>query len=93
MALDPLTAVLDIGGKIIDKLWPNPADREAAKFKLFELQQSGELAVLAAETDLAKAQIAVNEAEAKSASLFTAGWRPAIGWTCGVSLLYVSTLF
>jgi hypothetical protein len=24
MALDPVTALLDIGGKVIDRLWPNP---------------------------------------------------------------------
>lgn len=27
MALDPVSAVLDIGGKLIDRLWPNPAER------------------------------------------------------------------
>jgi hypothetical protein len=36
------------------------------------------------------AQIAVNQEEAKSASFFVAGWRPFIGWVCGVSLAYVS---
>lgn len=35
------------------------------------------------------AQIAVNTEEAKHASLFVAGWRPFVGWTCGVSLAYV----
>ena len=34
------------------------------------------------------AQIAVNKAEAESASLFKGGWRPFIGWTCGVALAY-----
>lgn len=32
------------------------------------------------------AQIAVNKAEAESKSLFKGGWRPAIGWTCGLAL-------
>lgn len=32
--------------------------------------------------ELAKAQIAVNQEEAKSSSLFVAGWRPAVGWVC-----------
>ena len=31
-------------------------------------------------------QIRINEAEAKSGSLFVAGWRPAIGWVAAVSL-------
>lgn len=82
MALDPITAALDIGGKLIDKLWPDPAQRDIAKLKLLELQQSGELAVLAAETQLAKGQIDVNAVEAASTSLFVSGWRPAVGWVC-----------
>lgn len=32
------------------------------------------------------AQSAVNAAEAASSSLFVAGWRPAIGWVCALSL-------
>ena len=85
MALDPLTAILDVGTKVIERLWPDPAQRDAAKLELFKLQQSGELAQLAAETDLAKGQIGVNEKEAQSASLFVSGWRPFIGWVCGAA--------
>jgi hypothetical protein len=36
----------------------------------------------------AMAQISVNQAEAKHKSLFVAGWRPFIGWTCGIALAY-----
>lgn len=32
------------------------------------------------------AQIEVNKIEASSKSLFVAGWRPFIGWTCGVAM-------
>ena len=32
------------------------------------------------------AQLAVNEEEAKHASVFVAGWRPFIGWACGICL-------
>jgi hypothetical protein len=34
------------------------------------------------------AQIEVNKVEAAHKSLFVAGWRPAIGWICGLALLY-----
>ena len=44
MALDPVSAALDIGGKLIDRLWPDPAQRDAAKVRLVELQQSGDAA-------------------------------------------------
>ena len=34
------------------------------------------------------AQMEVNRQEAAHRSLFVAGWRPFIGWTCGVSLAW-----
>ena len=38
--------------------------------------------------ELAKSQIEVNKIEAASRSVFVAGWRPFVGWTCGVALAY-----
>jgi len=32
--------------------------------------------------DLAKGQMEINKTEAAHKSLFVAGWRPAVGWTC-----------
>lgn len=37
---------------------------------------------------LALAQIKVNAAEAASGSLFKGGWRPCIGWICGIAFGY-----
>lgn len=88
MAFDPLTAVFGIGEKVIDRLWPDPAQATAAKIELYKMQQSGELAMLAADVDIAKGQIGVNQVEAASNSLFVAGWRPFIGWTCGAAFAY-----
>lgn len=88
MAVDPISAVLDIGGKLIDRLWPDATQRDAAKLELLKMQQTGELAQLAAETELAKGQIEVNQVEAGSSNLFVAGWRPWIGWVCGVAFSY-----
>jgi Holin of 3TMs, for gene-transfer release len=71
MALDPLTAALDIGGKLVDRLFPDPVQRASAQLELLKLGQSGDLA-----------QIAVNQAEAASGSFWTGGWRPSMGWCC-----------
>jgi Holin of 3TMs, for gene-transfer release len=87
-AFDPLTAIFGIGEKVIDRLWPDPAQATAAKIELYKMQQSGELAMLAADLELAKGQIAVNQVEAASDKLFVAGWRPFIGWTCGAAFAY-----
>ena len=45
----PLGAILDIGSKLVDKFFPDPAQAEQAKLKLLEMQQNGELAALNAE--------------------------------------------
>lgn len=50
-------------------------------------KELAELALRAQELDqkLDLAQIDVNKAEAASASVFVAGWRPFIGWVCGAA--------
>lgn len=38
--------------------------------------------------ELSLAQLEVNKQEAAHRSIFVAGWRPFIGWTCGISLAW-----
>jgi len=38
--------------------------------------------------ELAKGQIEVNKAEASHRSPLVAGWRPFIGWVCGIALAW-----
>jgi hypothetical protein len=38
--------------------------------------------------ELAKGQLEINRAEAASGSVFKGGWRPFIGWVCGVAFAY-----
>ena len=38
--------------------------------------------------ELAKSQIEVNKAEAQSRHWFVASWRPFIGWTCDIALMW-----
>lgn len=83
MALDPISAALDIGGKLIDRLWPDPTQAAAAKLELLKMQQEGDLAVMVAQTD-------INKIEAGSSSLFVAGWRPFVGWCCGFAFVYAA---
>ena len=83
--MDPITILLGLGSKVIDKIWPDPVQRDQAKLELLKMQQTGELAQLAADTNLMIAQVKVNEQEAQSPSVFVSGWRPAIGWVCGAA--------
>lgn len=75
---------------LIERFFPDPEKKAAAQLELLKMQQNGDLAQLAAETDLAKLQIQTNIEEAKSTNWFVAGWRPGIGWVCGAGLAYAS---
>lgn len=69
MSLDPLTAGIDLAKTAINKIWPDKTEQEKAE--------------LAAAVMVVQGQIQTNQEEAKSSSLFVAGWRPFIGWVCG----------
>jgi hypothetical protein len=49
-----LDALLSVGGKLIDKLIPDPQAKAAAQLELAKLAQTGELASMANETELFK---------------------------------------
>lgn len=63
------------GLKIVDKFVPDPAEKARAEAEL-------RASLLAWD----QAQMATNTAEAQSNSVFVAGWRPFIGWCCGLAL-------
>ena len=92
MSFDPLTAALDVGKTLIEKIWPDPVKQSEEIRKLQELHQKGDLAILNAEVQLLLGQINVNKTEANHKSIFVAGWRPFVGWVCGFGLLYASVI-
>jgi hypothetical protein len=48
----PLGPLLEVGGKILDRVLPDPAAAEAAKRELAQLEQNGELARMANDTKI-----------------------------------------
>jgi hypothetical protein len=72
----PLGALLDIGGKILDKVFPDPAQAEQAKLKLLEMQQNGELAQIAADTAEQQELTKRQEADMMSDSWLSKNIRP-----------------
>jgi hypothetical protein len=48
----PLTALLEVGGKLIDKLIPDPEAKAKAQFDLAKMAEDGELARMANDTKL-----------------------------------------
>lgn len=83
-----IAAVIPLLGKVFDQIFPDPQAAADAKVKVMEMAQRGELANLEADVKLASGQLDVNKVEAASTSLFVAGWRPAIGWTCGAAFAF-----
>jgi hypothetical protein len=92
MSFDPISALLDLGKSAIDKIWPDPIRRAEEIRKLEELRQAGDLARMSAEVQLLVSQMEINKTEAASKNLFVSGWRPFVGWVCGIGLAYVSII-
>jgi hypothetical protein len=81
LALDPITAILNIGNTIIDRILPDKTAAAAAKVQLVQAELAGEL-------QSAHDQLVVDSVEAASNSVFVAGWRPFVGWCCGAALAW-----
>lgn len=80
-----LSPLLDIAGKIFDRVIPDKAAAEKAKAEFAATAQTEDF-------QLMLAQIQTNAAEAASPNWFVAGWRPFVGWVCGVALAYTYVL-
>ena len=71
-------------GPIMDgilRFIPDKNERAKAK-EQFEVQ------LLDSMGSLVQGQLEINKAEAQHGSIFVAGWRPAVGWICGVALAW-----
>ncbi len=92
MSFDPISALFDLGKSAIDKIWPDPIKRAEELRKLEEMKQRGDLEELNAQVKLLTGQMEVNKIEASSKNVFVAGWRPFVGWVCGLGLAYASII-
>lgn len=80
MSFDPLTAVVNLSGMVIEKLFPDPAQRDQAKLELLKMQQAGEL-------DAVKIQMSAIIAEAQSADPWTSRARPSFLYVMYILIL------
>jgi hypothetical protein len=80
--------LIPLFANLLDRIFPDPKVAADAKLEVMKLAQSGELAQLNADTQLAVGQIEVNKVEAASSDGFTRNWRPFIGWTCGAAFAF-----
>ena len=52
----PIAALLDVGGKLIEKLIPDPEAKAKAQLELAKMSQDGELAKMANDTEIYKTE-------------------------------------
>lgn len=82
--LASLLGVGDPSGGLVGRILafiPNPEEKAKAQA---EMQKTILEAAFQAESDQRK----IDATEASSSSLFVAGWRPAVGWLCVLTLAY-----
>ena len=77
-----LPSVMEVAGRFL----PEDKEKRAAAEREIQAKLTDSLA----QVDLE--QLGINKVEAAHRSMFVAGWRPFIGWTCGVALMYTYVL-
>ena len=80
--------MLDLLGKLVEPV-SNILDK-VVEDKDQKAKLAHEIATMAERhaQELARGQIEINKEEAKSRNIFIAGWRPFVGWTCGLALFW-----
>ena len=70
MDITGIGSVADLAKTVVNKIWPDKSEQEKAE-------------LLAAVT-LVQGQLSINATEAANPKVFVSGWRPFIGWVCGM---------
>ena len=76
-----LKALIDPIATLLDKFIPDADERAKLAHDIATMAQRHA-------HEAAMAQVEVNKQEAQHRSMFVAGWRPFVGWTCAAALAY-----
>tara|TARA_S200002703_G_scaffold37157_1_gene32350 strand:+ start:1480 stop:1881 length:402 start_codon:yes stop_codon:yes gene_type:complete len=76
-----LEALIGPVASLLDKFIPDADERERLAHEIATMSERHA-------QELAKGQIEINKTEAAHKSMFVAGWRPFVGWTCGIALAW-----
>lgn len=74
MSISGIGEVADLAKDVIGRIWPDKSAQEQAELSAALLVVQG--------------QLAVNQAEAGSGNVFVSGWRPFVGWVCGMAFAW-----
>mgnify|MGYP007100087780 CR=1 FL=1 len=81
--MSPIVSILaGVIPDLLKRFFPGETAEES--LKRLELQTELTKAIMESE----QGQLRVNEVEAASTNLFVSGWRPFVGWTCAIALVY-----
>ncbi len=72
-----ISGILKGAKGIIEEFHLDPAEKLRLQMELMKVEH-----------EVDRAQISVNAQEAKHPNWFVSGWRPFVGWTCGIGLGY-----
>ena len=78
-----LAPLLEVGKTLLDRFIPDPEKKREAEAQFLAMAMQGELKQVIA-------QMEINAKEATHPSVWVAGWRPFVGWTGGLGLLYAT---
>jgi hypothetical protein len=81
-------ALIPAISELLDKIIPDPEAREKAKIELIKAERTSDLEELRLILSADQMQSEINKEEAANQNLFVSGWRPFIGWVCGVAFAY-----
>ena len=84
----PWTLLIEPISRLLDKIIPDPAARELAKQELLRSERQADLEEFKLAIQADQLQTEINKTEAASDDRFVAGWRPFIGWVCGIAFAY-----
>ncbi len=80
-------------GDVVDDLFTSDEERLEKQLEMYKAEREYNLKEAKLIADQNIAQTEVNKEEAKTGSLFIAGWRPAIGWVGAIALFYQFVLY
>lgn len=80
--------LIDPISRLLDKLIPDPDARAKAQTELLKAERESELEALRLALSADQQQTAINAQEVTHPNVFVSGWRPFIGWVCGVAFAY-----
>ena len=82
---DAVGAVATLADSVVKRSWPDATAIEQKKLELLSQELQSEFLALLG-------QVEVNKIEAQSDRAFVSGWRPFVGWVCGVALMYAALI-